>query len=245
MKEKHETDGEVRQYQKAVFTGYLDAIGIPQPYTFPQGNPIRPLPPVHTQPGSLMIIGAYPSAKFEKIKGHSGRYRNVAVANNLHPFADEMYFDGTQVRELVSGRTIREYFLNPLGLSIEQCWVTDLVKVFLYKASHKAAIRDVFPHFEIPVLREQFKSLGFKSMDYIHREVELCKPQCIVTLGEEVAQVVLGSNLKADRLLTTEIKDLDGYNMINCPHPDACRQMEKWRKVLTMQLPMIRDLLSQ
>ena len=233
----------IQRYQKRVFNAYLNTIGITEPYTFPQGNPIRPLPPIHTQAGSLMIIGAYPSAKFERIKGNSGKYRNIPIANNLHPFADETYFDGTQVRELVSGRTIREYFLKPLGLSIDECWVTDLVKVFLYKDSHRSAIQDVFPDFEVTILRNQFVPLGSKSLPLILEEIELGKPGCIITLGHEVAQTVLDSRDTADALLAAETKSFHGVPMMNCPHPDACRQMDKWRKVLNRQIPLIKELL--
>ena len=233
----------IQHYQKRVFNDYLETIGIKEPYAFPQGNPIRPLPPIHTQTGSLMIIGAYPSAKFERIKGTSGRYRNIPIANNLHPFADEAYFDGTQVRDLVSGRTIREFFLDPLNLTVEKCWVTDLVKVFLYKETHQAAIKDAFPDFNVTVLRNRFLSLGSKSLPSILEEIELAKPKCIITLGHEVARIVMESSAAADSLLTPETKSYQGIPMLNCPHPDICRRMDKWRKVATKQIPLIKQAL--
>ncbi len=233
----------IQQYQKRVFDGYLSIIDIDYAYTFPQGNPIRPLPPIHTARGGLMIVGAYPSAKFEKLKGVSGKYRNIPVANNLHPFANESYFDGTQIRELVSGRMIREFFLNPLNLCIEKCWITDLVKVFLYKKTHQSAILDVFPNFKVPVLRDHFLALGEKSVPLLLEEIDLASPKCIITLGHEVAQVVLNNRDTADTLLNLETRLYQRIPMVNCPHPDACRRWPKWQNILSKQISLIKKLL--
>jgi len=233
----------IRKYQQKCFKEYLDDLEIDQPYTFPEGNRIRPLPPVQTTTNGIMIIGAYPSARFEKRKNSINRYRVIPVGNNLHPFAKELYFDGIDVRVLESGDRIREYIFAPLKISPEDCWVTDLVKVFLYKKEHKESVNDIFPSFQVNVLRNKFKELGNKSLKWIQEEILLCDPSIIITLGEEVAKVIENSNKKASELLTNQVRypeKLLGRPTFYLPHPDACRRFTKWKKCLDSQLSSIK-----
>jgi hypothetical protein len=236
----------IRLLQQDIFKNYLTKLHFESPYTFPEGNQIRPLPPLHTSQNGLMIIGAYPSAKFECIKGKSGRYRLIPVANNLHPFAIEHYYDGLQKRELRSGEALLKYYLAPFGLTIEKCWVTDLVKVFLYKAEHREAIHDAFEDFNVPVLRDQFKQIGGmeENLRWIHEEIKLCNPKCIISLGEEVSQVLLNTDKHADKLLTPDVKSLNGYPLVCCPHPEACSRSAKWERVAGELEPVIDVLLK-
>lgn len=236
----------IRLLQQDIFKNYLTKLQFKLPYTFPEGNRIRPLPPIHTSQNGLMIIGAYPSAKFECIKGKSGKYRLIPVANNLYPFAVEHYYDGLQRRELKSGESLYKYYLAPYNLTIEQCWVTDLVKVFLYKPEHKAAINDAYEHFHVPVLRDRFKEIGAKeeNLNWINREIELCNPKCIIALGEEVSQVLLKTEAKADKLMQPIVRDIAGIPLVCGPHPEACNRSEKWEKIATDLIPLVRTLLN-
>jgi hypothetical protein len=213
---------DILEYQQRCFRDYAQRVGLPEKYTYPDGNPIRPLPPIQTARRRLMIVGAYPSARFEYRKSHSvaGRYRLVPVADNLQPFANEQYFDGLRVRTLESGRGLRKYLLQHLGLKPKDCWITDLVKVFLYKPEHKSSCGEVFPNFDVPVLRSKFRALGEASLSCLEEECHLCKPKLIVTLGEEVAQVISGE-LKASAadLLSREITSYKGYPILYLP-PD-------------------------
>jgi len=115
----------ILKYQQRCFNDYNTSIGLSKKYAFPDGNIIQPLPPIQVKTNSIMIIGAYPSAKFEYRKQITPPFRNrlMPVANNLQPFADEQYFDGVRTRDLVSGRTIREYLLTTLGLDVKDCWM--------------------------------------------------------------------------------------------------------------------------
>ena len=196
-----------------------------------------------------MIIGAYPSARFESRPSLSkpGQYRLVPIANNLQPFGYEQYFDGVRVRTLESADGLKEYLLDILSLSIDQCWVTDLVKVFLFKPEHAESIADVHPNFQVPVNRNQFKDLAEKSLSWLQDEVQLCNPKLIVTLGEEVAHVISGEqSASADDLLSREItrsSRLEGYPVLFLPHPDACRRSEKWRQGMQDRLKLIKKFL--
>jgi uracil-DNA glycosylase len=240
---------DILDYQQRCHGEYAESIGLPEPYTYPDGNLIRPLPPVQTRTGSLMVLGAYPSARFESRASrlHPGRQRLVPVADNLQPFGDEQYFDGVRVRTLESGAGLRKYLLSPLNLAFEACWITDLVKVFLYKPEHAASCGDVHPEFPVPVLRTHYRDLARQSLPWLQAECRLCQPRLVVTLGLEVAQAVSGEwNSVADDLLNREKsrpEATDGCPTLYLPHPDACRRSEKWRNQLRLRLPAVKSLL--
>jgi len=246
---KKKCDAEILKYQQKCYRCYVKSIGLPQPYTYPDGNPIRPLPPVKVAMGSLMIVGAYPSARFESrpSRNHPNRRRLVPVADNLQPFGREQYFDGTRVRTLESADGLRKYLLDGLGLSPEQCWITDLVKVFLYKREHGDSCRDVHPNFEVPELRSEYRKLAELSLSWLQEECRLCQPRLIVTLGQEVAQVVSGKlNAAANQLLfgdVTECAALDGCSTLFLPHPDACRRYAKWRSRMVEGVKIAKEFL--
>lgn len=84
-------------------------------------------------------------------------------------------------------------------------------------------------------------------MSLLQQKIELCKPQLILTLGQEVAQVVHEKkSAPADDLLKDEIghpEALNGYPTMHLPHPDACRRMEKWRVNLEKQIKTTQDYL--
>jgi uracil-DNA glycosylase len=245
----------IRRYQQRVHGRYAADIGLPVPYTYPDGNPIRPIPPIRTNTGGLMIVGAYPSARFESRKGvKSGKPRLVPVADNLEPFSYECYFDGQKVRTLTSGDGIRQYLLDPLGVKFEDCWITDLVKVFLYKDAHVDSCGDACPDFRVAALRGDYRKFAEKSLSCIREECELCQPKLVLTLGQEVAQAVTGGwTATADDLLNRPIErpeSIGGWPTLYLPHPDACRRAErfaesKWKHVMAKRIEIARPLMSQ
>jgi uracil-DNA glycosylase len=245
------SETEILRYQQRCFREYARAVGLPVPYTYIDGNPIRPLPPVQTVRGGLMIVGAYPSARFEaRLSADSSpRRRLVPVADNLQPFAEEEYFDGVGLRRLESGYQIREHLLNHMHLNLTDCWVTDLVKVFLYKPDHLIGCQAVRPDFRPHVLRNDFAEFAEKSLPWLHEECDLCQPKLIVTLGEEVAQVVSGeSTAKTDDLLTrppAPAARLGGWPTLHLPHPDACRRFPKWRAIMGRRRELAATVLKE
>jgi uracil-DNA glycosylase len=238
-------------YQQKVFREYSNSIGLPPNYAYPDGNPIRPVPPIQTKINGLMIVGAYPSARFENRKATdtTNKYRLIPVGDNLQPFADEEYFDGLKVRKLVSGIALKKNLLDRLGLDFRDCWITNLVKVFLYKQEHMDSYKAVDPYFKrIQILRNEFINYGKKSLDWLEEEVQLCNPKVIVTLGHEVAQVVSGNkNAKAEKILQSEVDrpvNANGVPTVYAPHPDACRRFEKWRKIMEERVELVKRCLS-
>jgi|GEM_PF-5284650 len=59
MVEGIEVPSVVRRYQQRCFQNYAKYVGRPQSYKYPDGNLIRPVPPVQAIQGSVMIVGAY------------------------------------------------------------------------------------------------------------------------------------------------------------------------------------------
>ena len=159
----------ILDYQQKCYHEYIQSIGLSEPYTFPDGNPIRPLPPVQVAPPGLMIIGTYPSARFESRPSHNNpnRYRIIPVANNLQPFGSEQYFDGIRVRTLPSADGLQKYLLSKLQLESQNCWITDAVKVFLYKPEHVESCKDVLPDFRVTSNRNCFVYLARMSLDLV------------------------------------------------------------------------------
>jgi hypothetical protein len=241
----------IRSYQQQCHKNYISAIGLSDNYTYLDGNPIRPVPPVQTAPNGLMIIGAYPSARFERRRSltHPKRFRTIPIADNLQPFGYEQYFDGLAVRTLTSADGLYKYlFSNLRNATFTTSWITDLVKVFLFKEEHIEACRDVNPNFKGVKTRNRFEEFASKSVSWVRNECQFCSPKLIIALGEEVARVLFHDNAaSADLLLSQNIRhpeSLDGYATIFLPHPDACRRSEKWRRLLKSAIPIINGQLN-
>ena len=119
-------------YQRRCYAQYKSSLGLPADYHYLYGNPVQVLVPVETAVGGVMVIGAYPSAKFYTVEGVA----DVPLMDNDAPFSSEIYFDGRGVRTIPSGYELDENYLSPLGIDRQTCWIIDLVKVSLFKDGH-------------------------------------------------------------------------------------------------------------
>jgi len=122
---------DIKAYQKKCFTEYKLDLQLPSNYHYLYGNPINTLVPIETEINKFMVIGAYPSAKFYTING----INDVPLYDNDAPFSNECYFDGTQTRTIPSGNELND-ILSKIGVKRNDCWITDLVKIFLFKEGH-------------------------------------------------------------------------------------------------------------
>ena len=118
--------------QRDMYENYSQSVGLEPRACYIHGTPLRPVVPLDIGTASVFFLGAYPSARFAMINGIS----DVPVADNLGPFESERWFDGARVRQQPSARELHELFLGPLKLDRASCWITDLVKVFLFKPGH-------------------------------------------------------------------------------------------------------------
>lgn len=224
---------DVLKFQQECYANYLADIrkevsDFPDPYLFPDGNPILPVMPVKTAKDKLMFVGAFPSARFEKRDGLL-----IPVANNLSPFGKEEYFDGQQIRKQASREVLDNHFFNHLGVDADEHWITDLVKVYLMPDAHVKNCSKVNPDITFTNTHKKFKKIAKASMDWFQKEVAICKPKLIVTFGEIVARVIEGDNeTKNAGLLNGNIKTINiagkDYLISHLPHPEIVRRDEGW-----------------
>lgn len=227
----------ITAYQKKCWTTYKKEVGIPEGYCYLYGNPVKVHVPVDTACGGVMIIGAYPTAHFNVIGGE----RDVPIGDHLYPFSNEKYFDGLRIRVVDSGRELEELFLNPLGLKREETWITDLVKVFLFKPGHKSKYERIGFKDNL-VDRNKFNKLANASLSFIEEEISICKPKLILGLGAEVNSILLNESIAkaTDTIYLTEKRTLrvddNEYNYFACPHPGIlmreANETGKWKQVL-------------
>ena len=239
---------EINKYQRKVWKEYKQHVGLNDNYRYLYGNPVKVHVPIDTATNGLMIIGAYPTAHFNVIDG----YRDVPVEDHLYPFSNEQYFDGSSVNCVKSGKEIEEYFLDRLNIKRTDCWITDLVKVFLFKEGHikKYESLGYKGHRETRTL---FNELGKRSLDYIFEEILLAKPKVIIGLGEEVNKIMLGLTKTATNTVMSDSKkysyviDHETFAYFAVPHPGILMRNTEgstdWRKVLDISLEKIKEYL--
>ena len=210
---------EIKKYQKDCFANYKREINYPEDYTYFYGNPLNVLVPIETTKNGVMIVGAYPSAKFYTVNGIS----DTPLVDNDSPFSNESYFDGSRVRTIPSGKELNEVILKKIGIKRENCWITDLVKVFLFKQGH---VDRYFKLGKIDITenRSMFLEYARKSIYWLEREIDLANPKVIILLGIEVIKAIFTiSDQKAKSYLDgeTRIKEINGIerNFICLPHP--------------------------
>lgn len=209
------------EFQRKCFREYKSSILYPHNYTYLYGNPINVLVPIETTLNQIMVVGAYPSAKFYTVDGIA----DTPLSDNDSPFSDESYFDGSRVRSIPSGKELNEVILNNIGISRTDCWITDLVKVFLFKEGHIKRYKKINKDCLIEENRSKFGEYAKKSLKWLYEEISICNPYVIVLLGAEVTQVVfeLKNMNDAKMFLDGAIreKEIAGiiHRFICLPHP--------------------------
>src|ERR1035437_1323089 len=240
----------INQYQRKVWREYKREVRLPEYYSYLYGNPIKVHVPIDTAVNGVMIIGAYPTAHFNVMGSHS----DVPVEDHLYPFSNESYFDGSSVNNVKSGAEIEKYFLNNLKLTRSDCWITDLVKVFLLKEGHikKYEALGYTGHKET---RSMFRKLAERSKTYIDEEIELANPTIIFGLGTEVNSIMLTmSDTKVQTQMSTSSKVdyvLNGniYNYFPVAHPGILMRNTSgptnWRNCLDASLEKVNKILGK
>ena len=238
---------EITKYQKNCWNDYKRLLGL-KDHHYGYGNPVKVHVPVDTAAGGVMIVGAYPTAHFHTVKKDGKIIRDVPVGDHLYPFSDEIYFDGSGMRRVKSGMELTEHYLKPLGLRRNDCWITDVVKVFLFKPGHIEKYKAL--GFPLPSgLREDFKNYAEEGMPWLEEEIRIANPKVILLLGAEVTGVVLNvSDQKAKLLMKSgpEYREFNGrsYPCFALPHPGIIMRKseggKKWKAVLEKQLELVR-----
>ncbi len=210
---------QISEYQKDCFRNYKKSIDYPAEYTYLHGTAINVLVPIETALEKAMIVGAYPSAKFFTINGVA----DTPMADNDAPFSNESYFDGSRVRSIPSGKELDEVILKSIGIDRGECWITDLVKVFLFKDGHVNRYIKLGKN-DIAENRSKFLEYAERSMPWLEQEIEICAPSVIILLGMEVTKVFFRlSDRESKEYLDGSVrkKEINGEERsIMClPHP--------------------------
>ncbi len=254
IKTKSDQATRIQAYQQKCFQTYKAEIEYPPHYSYFFGQPIFPLIPIETEIHGYMIVGAYPSAKFFALRSSSGELiMDVPIADNDSPFSNELYFDGTRVRTIPSGKELNEVILANIGVSRSDCWITDLVKVFLFKPGHVNRYHSL-GRTDIEPNRDCFETYAKKSLDFLKEEVSLATPKAIFLLGVEVTQAVFNMNAeRAKSKINGEPTLMDFYGIqypVFClPHPGILMKDYKanpWPKRFAQEIaPKIRVALQK
>lgn len=242
----------IRTYLKKTWFNYKESLDLPNPYTYLYGNPIKVHVPIDIATDGLMIVGAYPTAHFNTLEGPDGKLiTNVPVEDHLYPFSNEIYFDGSGINQVKSGKEIEEYFLKKLNIDRDTCWITDLVKVFLFKQGHIDRYNKL-GYTRFKANRDEFLSLARQSLHYLYQEVELANPKVIIGLGAEVNAILHDKTVKeATKLISKNpiLKTINGRAIpfFACPHPGILmrgdERSEKWREILNETLIQVKKQL--
>lgn len=245
----------IKQYQIKCQETYKEKVGIPSDYSYLSGNPVKVHIPVETTVGKVMIIGAYPTAYFNKIKSEAGKIiRDVPMGDHISPFSNEEYPYGNSIRKIKSGTELENHYLQPLGLPRADCWITNLVKVFLFKEGHINKYNELGA--ASPSLnRKQYRDLAEKSLIFIKEEIEIAQPKVILSLGSELAAILFNvSEKKAKKEYMTAmpheliIHD-QSYQCFSLPHPGIIMKntggSEKWRNILKNQIEEITKIIPE
>ncbi|MHC4249280.1 MAG: hypothetical protein ACYS9X_09150 [Planctomycetota bacterium] len=132
-------------------------------HAFPFGKPLRPTPAARPAGGArAFIVGVYASALHAKWIGPDGKQLCRALAVDIEPYSfwpgDDAEARVAEVARTVpseaghlepagdrfdgpSGRTLDQLYLAPLGLSRDECWITDLHNTYYLSPGNEKAIR--------------------------------------------------------------------------------------------------------
>lgn len=214
-------DTAVRGFLRRLFSDYKHDLSLPEPYSYIYGNPVQTIVPLDTACNGVFIIGAYPSARFATIQSE----RDVPIGDNCGPFSTERYFDGSRIRTVDSGYELEQAYLAPLGLRRAQCWITDLVRVFLFKKGHISKYRNLGCSRPPCETRSRFECYARQGMGWLEEELEIARPRVIITLGSEVAGVLRNVSATGRRndLLGGDLHEMivgsKPYPVIHLAHP--------------------------
>ncbi len=196
----------IQNFQQRLFRHYQNRVTLPTTYNYIHNNPVQTIVPIDTAQNGICFIAPYPAARLATV----GTEQDVPVADQYSPFSTTAYFDGSRVRSGAGEMALIESYLRPLGLRREQCWLTFLVRVFLFKDEHLVKYRRLgcsWPEYETC---SQFDALARQGLDWLAEELALARPRLVITLGAEVAGVLqdVRGMEASEALLGGQIQDL-------------------------------------
>ena len=190
----------IQQYQKKCSKEYKKSIKFADEPSYLYGNPVNTVIPIETAIGKIMVIGPYPAAKLYFVDD----IPDVPLYDGNAPLSIEPYYDGSRVRSSFTGQELSDVILETIGISREQCWLSTLVKVFLFDDDHVKKYHRLGK--EINETKSKFKEYANKSLSWIRQEFEIANPYAIILLGAEViSSILLISEDEAMECMTGEV----------------------------------------
>jgi hypothetical protein len=190
----------IQQYQKKCSKEYIQSIKFPKETSYLYGNPVGTVVPIETAIGKIMVIGPQPSAKLFFVND----IPDVPLYDATAPFSIEPYYDGSRVRSSYTGQELSDVILETLEISRESCWLTSLVKVFLFDDDHVKKYHRLGK--EITQNRSQYMEYANHSLPWIRQEIEIANPKAIILLGPEViASLLLCTEKEAVGFITGKV----------------------------------------
>ncbi len=208
----------IHQYQKKCYGEYLQSIRFPTDTAYLYGNPVSTVVPLQAAIGKVMVVGPFPGAKLYTVDD----IPDVPLYDSNSPFATDPYFDGSRVRNSLAGEELTEVILETLGVKVEECWLTSLVKVFLFDGDHVKKYHRLGK--EITENRSRYMDYADKSLKWLRQEIEIANPYAILLMGEEViSSLLLVSEKEARELITGQVVEKKiiwkNSNFICLPRP--------------------------
>ena len=151
-----------------------------------------------------------------------------------------LYGDCLIVKSLNS--MISEVILEILEIPRKKCWLTTLVKVFLFDEDHVKKYKRLGK--EIKENKSNYSELALKSMPWMRDEIEIANPKAIILLGPEViSSMLLISIEEAKKLITGEVVEKKiiwkNSNFICLPPPGVIMDRSAsnpWPRKLALQI---------
>lgn len=193
----------VHNYQKKCYRQYKESIGYPEERTFLYGNPVEVTVPYELAFGKVMVIGFHPAARTYEVEGQ----KDVPLYSTSFPFSEEQYFNGRQVVKAAGSGDLTTV-LQKLGIDREDCWLTTLIKIYLF--SSKDVVKyNKLGSYKVAPDEFNFKEYGAKSMPWIEQEAGLASPELVILLGLETISLFYDlSPTKSKHLIDGELKQL-------------------------------------
>ncbi|MDP2208765.1 MAG: uracil-DNA glycosylase family protein [Bacteroidota bacterium] len=133
----------------------------------------------------------------------------------------------------------RNYFPQ-LGIERSDLWITDIVKVYLYPEKHLKN----FPSSGFVDTHTLFPQIAEASRDWFIRELQVCNPKLIITLGEVAARVVAQTKPVLDGV----IRDLaygNGHKVVHLAHPEIRRRNKEWDRRTSIHLSKLAKQIKE
>jgi len=185
-----------------------------------------------------MIIGPQPAAKVFFVDA----IPDVPLYDATAPFSVEPYYDGSRVRSSYTGQELQEIIMDSLEIKREECWLTTLVKVFLFDDDHVKKYRRLGK--DIQEIRSEYMEYANKSLPWIRQEIEIANPRVILLLGPQViSSILLISEEEAMELITGKVVEKKiiwkNSNFICLPPPGVILQRSArnpWPRKFALQI---------